>query len=83
MPYQDIEDVPVVEPIRAPSAPVRWLRRLFVDDWGLKLLALGITLVLWMAVADFNKPKTIRPRSPTQFYRPNNLNISNDPPAHG
>jgi hypothetical protein len=25
----------------------RWLRRIFVDDWSLKLLALAIALVLW------------------------------------
>jgi len=25
----------------------RWLRRIFIDDWSLKLLALAIALVLW------------------------------------
>ena len=29
----------------------RWLRRIFVKDWGLKLLALTITLVLWFVVS--------------------------------
>jgi hypothetical protein len=29
----------------------RWLRRIFVQDWGLKLLALAITLVLWFVVS--------------------------------
>ena len=29
----------------------RWLRRIFVKDWGLKLLALAITLVLWFVVS--------------------------------
>ncbi|HYV25663.1 MAG TPA: hypothetical protein VE969_10555 [Pyrinomonadaceae bacterium] len=28
----------------------RWLRRIFVEDWSLKLLALAITLVLWFLV---------------------------------
>lgn len=28
-----------------------WLRRIFIDDWSLKLLALAITLGLWFAVA--------------------------------
>jgi hypothetical protein len=28
----------------------RFLRRLFVEDWSLKLLALAITLVLWFLV---------------------------------
>jgi hypothetical protein len=25
----------------------RWLHRIFVEDWSLKLLALAIALVLW------------------------------------
>jgi YbbR domain-containing protein len=29
----------------------RWLRRIFIKDWGLKLLALAITLVLWFVVS--------------------------------
>jgi hypothetical protein len=28
----------------------RWLRRIFIEDWSLKLLALAITLVLWFLV---------------------------------
>jgi hypothetical protein len=28
-----------------------WLRRIFIDDWSLKLLALAITLVLWFLVS--------------------------------
>jgi YbbR domain-containing protein len=36
------------------AEPVDWWQRvrgLFVDDWGLKLLALAITLVLWFMVS--------------------------------
>ena len=80
MPYQDIEDINVAAPKRPPTTFGRWLRRLFVDDWGIKLLALGITLVLWMAVADLNKPRTIRTAVQLNFIRPNNLDISNEPP---
>jgi YbbR domain-containing protein len=80
VPYQDIEEINVVAPTRPPTFLGRWLRRLFVDDWGVKLLALGITLVLWMAVADFNKPRTIRVAVQLNFVRPNNLDISNEPP---
>ena len=80
MPYQDIEDTDVVAPKRAPSFLGRWLRRVFVDDWAIKLLALGITLVLWLAVADFNKPHTIRVAVQLNFTRPTNLDISNEPP---
>jgi hypothetical protein len=29
----------------------RWLHRIFIEDWGLKLLALAITLVLWFVVS--------------------------------
>jgi len=28
-----------------------WLRRIFIEDWSLKLLALAITLVLWFFVS--------------------------------
>jgi YbbR domain-containing protein len=80
VPYQDIEDINVVAPKRPPTFVGRWLRRLFVDDWGVKLLALGITLALWMAVADFNKPRTIRVAVQLNFVRPANLDISNEPP---
>lgn len=80
MPYQDVDDIAVTEPARSPSALGRWLRKVFIEDWGIKLLALGITFVLWLAVSDFNKPRTIRMAAQLNFIRPNNLNISNDPP---
>ena len=80
MPYQDIEDVNVAAPKRPPTFWGRVLRKVFVDDWGVKLLALGITLVLWMAVADLNKPRTIRVATQLNFIRPVNLEISNEPP---
>jgi YbbR domain-containing protein len=80
MPYQDIDDIAVAEPQRSPSAVERWLRRIFVEDLGLKLLALSITLVLWLAVTDFNKPRTIRTAVQLNFVRPDNLNISNETP---
>ncbi len=36
---------------RPQSAGERWLRRIFIEDWELKLLALAITLVLWFVVS--------------------------------
>jgi hypothetical protein len=33
------------------SPPEHWLRRIFVEDWSLKLLALAITLVLWFFIS--------------------------------
>lgn len=80
MPYQDIEDIAVVEPARSPSVPVRWLRKLFVEDWGIKLLALGITLALWLAVSDLNKPRTIRTAVQLDFILPSDMDISNETP---
>lgn len=80
MPYQDIDDIAVVEPTRSPGLPARWLRKLFVEDWGIKLLALTITFVLWLAVSDLNKPRTIRTAVQLNFLLPNNLEISNETP---
>ena len=38
--------------LAGPKGPVaRWLRRIFIEDWGLKLLALAITLVLWFVIS--------------------------------
>jgi hypothetical protein len=40
------------KPLTRPSGPAeRWLRRIFIEDWSLKLLALAITLVLWFVVS--------------------------------
>lgn len=81
MPFHETEDT-VVQVQRPPRAVERWLRRIFLEDWGLKLLALAITLSLWFAVTAQNKPGKLRiPGVELNFLRPNNLEISNDPPA--
>lgn len=80
MPFQDIDETALVDIHRPPSTAERWLRKIFVEDWGLKLLALMITLFLWITVTDDNKPITIRKTVPLNFVRPDNLIISNDPP---
>src|ERR1700704_2827318 len=48
---------------RAHSSGERWLRRIFVEDWGLKLLALAITLVLWFVVSgrDIERELVVEP----------------------
>ena len=48
----------------APGSGERWLRRLFIEDWGLKLLALAITLVLWFVVSgrDIERELVVEPR---------------------
>ena len=80
MPFQDIEEAAVTETPRPPNVVERWLRKLFVEDWRLKLLALAIALVAWFAVTGENKPVTIRTSVQLNLIRPDNLEISNDPP---
>ena len=82
MPFQDIEDTEATPIPRAPTAPERWLRKLFLEDWGLKLLALAITVVLWLAVTGQNQPVTLRVSGvQLNFLRPDGLEISNEPPG--
>lgn len=57
-----------------------WLRRIIVEDWNLKLLALAITLGLWFGVTGQRTPATIRLRGvQLNFQLPANMEISNDP----
>jgi YbbR domain-containing protein len=79
MPFQDVEDEPVEVP-KPPGTVERVLRKIFVEDFGLKLLALAITLLVWMAVTGENQPVTIHTAVQLNFVRPENLAISNDPP---
>jgi YbbR domain-containing protein len=81
MPFQDIEDTEAPVP-RIATPLERWLRKLFLEDWGLKLLALAITVVLWLAVTGQNKPVTLRVTGvQLNFLRPDGLEISNEPPG--
>lgn len=79
MPFQDVEDEPT-SAIRTPSTIERWLRRVMLEDWGLKLLALAVTVVLWLAVTGQNTPVTHRYAVQLNFLRPQGMEISNDPP---
>ena len=79
MPFQDSEDFPVKTP-RPPTAVERWLRRIFVKDLNLKLLALGITFVLWFAVTGQKQPMSKRITVPFSFVHADTVEISNDPP---
>src|SRR5437016_7363249 len=52
----------------------RWLRRIFIEDWGLKLLALAITLVLWFVVSgrDIQRELAVEPHlegKPARSFR--------------
>jgi YbbR domain-containing protein len=65
---------------RTPHRAERWLRVIFVEDWGTKLLALVIALALWYGVTGQRKPTTIRvPRVPLNFRLPGDTEISNEP----
>jgi YbbR domain-containing protein len=58
----------------------RWLHDLLFADWGLKLLAVGITFGLWLAVTGQRVPATARLRRvPLHFVLPNDMEIANEP----
>ncbi|MBK8149695.1 MAG: hypothetical protein IPK58_16190 [Acidobacteria bacterium] len=49
------------------------LRKIFLEDWTMKLIALVITLALWFGVSGLREPKTERLRNVSL-----NLRVSND-----
>lgn len=58
----------------------RWLREFLLEDWGLKLLALAITLALWFAVTSQRTPVTLNLHGvQLEFLRPSEIEISNEP----
>ncbi|HEY9401056.1 MAG TPA: CdaR family protein [Pyrinomonadaceae bacterium] len=58
----------------------RWLHDLLFADWGLKLLALAITLGLWFAVTGQRVPTTARLHDVRlSFVLPPDMEISNEP----
>ncbi|HEX8847413.1 MAG TPA: CdaR family protein [Pyrinomonadaceae bacterium] len=79
MSFPDLDEV-TKRPQRKPHWTKRWLREIFVEDLGLKILALVIAIALWYGVTGQRTPTTIRvPRVPLNFRLPNNMEISNDP----
>lgn len=81
MPFQDVDEID--EPVAPPPAPSRvdkLLRKIFLEDWSLKLLSLTIALVLWLVVTGQNQPVTAHVNIQLNFIRPPSLEISNDPP---
>lgn len=80
MPFQDIDDDSTAPLRREPSSLERWLRKILLEDWGLKLLALAITVTLWLAVSGQNTPVTQRYSVQLNFVKPAGMEISNDPP---
>jgi len=82
MPFQDIDEVSEVESPRAPSRVERLLRKIFIEDWNLKLLSLGITLLLWIVVTSQNTPINTHAIVQLRFNLPDSLGISNEPPRN-
>src|ERR671918_410209 len=81
MPFQDIDEVSTSESMPAePSRAEKLLRRIFLEDWSLKLLSLAIAVVLWLLVTGQNEPVTAHVNVQLNFIRPQSLEISNDPP---
>ena len=82
MPFQDIDDEATAPMRRPPSLVERWARKILLEDWGLKLMAVAITVVLWLAVTGQNEPKTLRvPGVQLGFLKQKGVEISNDPPG--
>src|SRR5262245_4971083 len=79
MPFQDVDEV-AEDRTRTPSGVEKVLRKIFVEDWSLKLLSLGITIVLWLVVTSQNEPVNTHVNVQLNFVRPQSLEISNDPP---
>jgi len=80
MPFQDEDDITTPERPPAPNRVEKWLRRIFIEDWSLKLLSLAIAIALWLAVTGQNQPVTAHVNVQLNFIRPQSLEISNDPP---
>ena len=80
MPFQDIDDVSTETRPMPPNRVEKLLRRVFLEDWSLKLLSLAIAIVLWLLVTGQNQPVTAHVNIQLNFIRPPLLEISNDPP---
>jgi YbbR domain-containing protein len=80
MPFQDIDEVTTSDPTPPPNRAEKLLRRIFLEDWSLKLLSLAIAVVLWLLVTGQNEPVTAHVNVQLNFIRPQSLEISNDPP---
>lgn len=57
------------------------VRKVFLEDWAMKLVALAITLALWFGVTGLSKPTTQRLTSiPLSLRFPNNIEVTNATP---
>lgn len=81
MPFQDVDEIDeATAPAPAPSRLDKLVRRIFIEDWSLKLLSIAIAFVLWLLVTGQNQPVTAHVNVQLNFIRPPAIEISNDPP---
>ena len=80
MPFQDVDEVETPDVGHPPNRVVKLARKIFLEDWSLKLLSLAIAMVLWLVVTGQNEPVTAHVNVQLNFIRPQSLEISNDPP---
>jgi YbbR domain-containing protein len=60
----------------------RIFRRVFLEDWGTKLIALGITFALWLGITGLRAPTSVRLKNVTLNTRiSNEMEITNTPPS--
>lgn len=79
MPQAKDNDIGTVERVR--GGVEGFLRAVFLDDWGVKLLALAVSLGLWFGVTGQRTPATIRLSNVQLSFRlPKELEIANEPP---
>jgi hypothetical protein len=66
----------------AKNSPVVWARHLarkiFLEDWGLKLVALLIAVALWVGVTGLSSPTVKRFTVPLQASAANNVEVTNE-----
>lgn len=55
------------------------IRKVFLEDWGLKLIALVITFALWFGVTGLSTPTTKRLTVPLVLNIPSNAQVTNIP----
>ena len=80
MSFPDLDENLRRTPTQKPPGWQRWLRAIFIEDIGLKLLALAISLALWYGVTGQRTPTTVRMQGVRLNFRlPPNMEISNDP----
>ena len=56
------------------------VRKIFLEDWGLKLIALAITFALWLGVTGLSTPTTKRMSVPLNLNIVSDAQITNAPP---